>query len=280
MRPGLSAGLALAGAVSLWAAAANAQPTSAAPADATPAASQSVQPAYDPWEPMNRSLFRFNSSLDKAFIRPGALFYKRALPSPVRTGVRNAINNIGEPLTLLTDVLELRLPNAGRTATRFAVNTTVGVLGLFDVAGKMGVPIHYADFGETLGRYGVPQGPYLYIPVLGPSSVRDGAGRIVDVYTGLLNLHDLHVTYGERLAVTAVDGLDTRAELDGDLVELQRTATDEYASQRSLYLQHRQSLVTNQSAAVQQLPDFDAPTAGATPAPDAPKPADPKGEKE
>jgi len=274
MRPGLSAGLALAGAIGLWATTARADPVAAPPPI------DAVKPAYDPWEPMNRSLFRFNASLDRTFIRPGALFYKAALPSPVRTGVRNAINNIGEPLTFVNDVLELRLPNAGRTATRFAVNSTVGVLGVFDVAGKMGLPIHYADFGETLGRYGVPQGPYLYIPVLGPSTVRDGAGRIVDVYTGLLNLHDLHVTYGERLAVTAVDGLDTRAELDGDLMELQRTATDEYASQRSLYLQHRQSLVTNQAAAVQQLPDFDAPTTGTSREPDPAKPTEPKGEKE
>ncbi len=279
MRPGLSASLALAGAVGFLATAAHAEPPVAPPL-APPAASEAVRPAYDPWEPMNRSLFRFNANLDRAFIRPGALFYKSALPSPVRTGVRNVINNIGEPLTFVNDVLELRLPNAGRTAARFAVNSTIGVLGLFDVAGKIGTPIHYADFGETLGRYGVPQGPYLYIPILGPSSVRDGAGKVVDVYTGLLNLHDLHVTYGERLAVTAVDGIDTRAELDGDLTELQRTATDEYASQRSLYLQHRQSLVTNQAAAVQQLPDFDAPTGGAPQEPAPAKPADPKGEKE
>ena len=278
MRPGLSAGLALAGVFGLWAAAADAQPA-VQPATAPPPVSEGSKPAYDPWEPLNRSLFRFNAGLDWAVVRPLALGYKTARPSPVRAGVRNAINNIGEPLTFVNDVLELRLPNAGRTATRFAVNSTIGLLGVFDVASKMGLPIHYADFGETLGRYGVPQGPYLYIPILGPSSVRDGAGRVVDVYTGLLNLHDLHVTYGERLAVTAVDGIDTRAELDGDLVELQRTATDEYASQRSLYLQHRQSLVTNQETSVQQLPDFDPPTGAATQTPDKPKPAEPTGEK-
>ena len=280
MRSGLSAGLALVVIGGLWATGAVAQTAGAAP-DAAPApASAAPRGDYDPWEPMNRALFRANKRLDKAVVRPLALGYKAMLPSPVRTGVRNAINNIGEPLTFVNDVLELRFSNAGRTATRFGVNTTVGVLGLFDVAGKLGVPIHYADFGETLGRYGVPQGPYLYLPILGPSSVRDGAGRIVDVYTGLLNLHDLHVTYGERLAVTAVQGVDTRAELDGDLLELQRTATDEYASQRSLYLQHRRSLVTNQKAAVDQLPDFDAPTAAAPREPDAPKPADPKADKE
>jgi len=279
MRSGLLAGVALAAFVGLWATETSAQPAVAAPAAAAPAAPEPAG-ADEPWEPMNRFLFRTNKGLDRAVIRPLALGYKAALPSPVRTGVRNVINNIGEPLTFVNDVLELRFTNAGHTATRFGVNTTVGVLGLFDVAGKLGVPIHYADFGETLGRYGVPQGPYLYLPILGPSSVRDGAGRVVDVYTGLLNLHDLHVTYGERLAVTAVDGLDTRAELDSDLLELQRTATDEYASQRSLYLQHRQSLVTNQKAAVDQLPDFDAPTGGAPREPDAPKPADPNGQKE
>jgi phospholipid-binding lipoprotein MlaA len=278
MRHDLSAGLALAGLLSLWATAAPAQ--SAPAAAESPVAAQGVAPAYDPWEPMNRGLFRFNKGLDHAVIRPLAIGYKTVLPSPVRTGVRNVINNIGEPLTFVNDVLELRFTNAGHTVTRFTLNSTVGVLGLFDVAGKVGVPIHYADFGETLGRYGVPQGPYLYLPVLGPSSVRDGAGRIVDVYTGLLNLHDLHVTPGERLGVTAVDGLDTRAELDDQLSELQRSATDEYATQRSLYLQNRQSLVTNQAAAVQRLPDFDAPTSAPARETDPPKAAQPKGEKE
>ena len=103
---------------------------------------------------------------------------------------------------------------------------------------------------------------------------------MVDVYTGLLNLHDLHVTYAERLAVTAIDGVDTRAELDADLMALRRTATDEYASQRSLYLQHRQSLVTNEQTSVQQLPDFDAPTSGAAQEPAKPSSADPKSEKD
>jgi phospholipid-binding lipoprotein MlaA len=278
MRRDLSVGLALVGAASLWAAAAHAQPAPAAAE--SPVAAQVVAPAYDPWEPMNRGLFRFNKGLDHAVIRPLAIGYKTVLPSPGRTGVRNVINNIGEPLTFVNDVLELRFTNAGHTVARFTLNSTVGVLGLFDVAGKVGVPIHYADFGETLGRYGVPQGPYLYLPVLGPSSVRDGAGKIVDVYTGLLNLHDLHVTPAERLGVTAVDGLDTRAELDDQLSELQRSATDEYATQRSLYLQNRQSLVTNQAAAVQQLPDFDAPTGASAREPDPPKAAQPKGDKE
>jgi len=258
----------LAALASLWAGYANAQ-TAAAPASTNPppaavADGTALTPplnsdVYDPWERMNRSVFRANKRLDQAIIRPLALGYKAALPGPVRTGVRNAIDNIGEPLTFLNDMLELRFANGGRTATRFAINSTAGVLGLFDVAGKIGIPIHYADFGETLGRYGVPQGPYLYLPLLGPSSVRDGAGRIVDIYTGLLNLHELHVNDWDRLAIAGVDGLDTRAEFDDQLTALATSATDEYATQRSIYLQNRKSLVTNPDSAIQQLPDFDGP---------------------
>jgi phospholipid-binding lipoprotein MlaA len=216
---------------------------------------------YDPLESMNRKLFGFNKGLDRAIIRPVAIGYKRALPRPVRTGVRNVLNNLGEPVTFINDVLQIRFDRANTAVGRFLLNTTVGVGGLFDVAGAEGVPIHYSDFGQTLGHYGAPPGPYIYVPVLGPSDLRDGTGRIADGFISPLNLHDLHVSVGERIGVVALDGIDTRAEYDNALKELARTATDEYAAQRSIYLQNRQSMITEPNAAIQQLPDFDTPAA-------------------
>lgn len=228
-------------------------------------------PVEDPFEPVNRGLYRFNKGLDRAVLRPVAMTYRRGLPKSVRNGVRNGFDNLDEPNTLLNDVLQGRFKDGGVTATRFVVNSTVGVLGLFDVAGKhMNMPIHYSDFGQTLGRYGIKPGPYVYLPVLGPSDFRDGIGRVVDSFTGILNIHDLGATTPERLGLAVVDGLDTRARYDEPLKELDRTATDPYATTRSLYLQNRAAMVDGGHKDVQDLPDFDAPPAGAsTPAPDS-----------
>ena len=236
---------------------------SAARAD-TPPAPPGHAPG-DPLESVNRGLFRFNRGLDRAIVRPAALGYKRILPSPVRAGIRNVLNNVDEPDTFINDILQAHFHQGGVTVMRFVVNSTIGVGGLFDVAGATGLPIHYSDFGQTLGRYGVGPGPYMYIPVLGPSDLRDGTGRIVDSFASILSLHDLHVPVGARIGIVVVDGLDTRAEFDGEIMTLRHTATDEYASQRSVYQQSRQAKITGEDAAIQQLPDFDAPAGDATP---------------
>lgn len=237
------------------------------------AASDSAPAAYDPLERANRGLYRFNTGLDRALVRPLAMTYRRGLPKSLRQGVRNGLDNLGEPNTLMNDVLQGRAKDGGVTAARFVVNSTIGVLGLFDVAGRdMKLPIHYSDFGQTLGRYGVAPGPYIYIPVLGPSDLRDGFGRVVDSFTGILNIHDLGATTTERLSLTVVDGLDTRATYDSQLKALNQVATDPYATVRSLYLQQRAALTRNGHEEVQSLPDFDAPNA---PPPGAPAAAPP-----
>lgn len=233
--------------------------TSVAAAQTPPPADAASPATGDPLERFNRGMFKFNQGLDRAVIRPAAMGYKSILPSPVRTGVRNALNNVDEPVTFVNDVLQARFRKSGVTALRFVVNSTVGIGGLFDVAGATGLPIHYSDFGQTLGRYGVGPGPYLYLPVLGPSDLRDGGGRIVDSFTSILNIHDFHVPTEARVALVVVDGLDTRAEFDTDIATLHRTATDEYASIRSVYQQNRKAKVTDTDRAIQDLPDFDAP---------------------
>ncbi len=218
----------------------------------------------DPFEKVNRGLYGFNKGLDRALIRPVAMTYKRGLPKTVRAGVRNGLDNLDEPNTLLNDVLQGRFKAGGVTAARFVVNSTVGIGGLFDVAGsKMNLPIHYSDFGQTLGRYGVGPGPYLYLPVFGPSDFRDGIGRIADSFAGVLNIHAVGATSTERLGVAALDGVDTRAEYDEQLKELNRVATDPYATVRAFYVQERAAKISGGRKAVQDLPDFDAPPPGA-----------------
>jgi phospholipid-binding lipoprotein MlaA len=220
----------------------------------------------DPFESANRKVYKFDRGLDRVVVRPLAMTYRRMLPKTVRKGVRNGLNNLNEPNTLMNDLLQGHPKAGGVTAARFVVNSTVGVLGLFDVAGhSLKLPIHYSDFGQTLGRYGVKPGPYLYTPVFGPSNFRDGLGRIVDAFTGILDIHDLHATTADRVGVAFVDGLDTRVEYDGALKDLNRMATDPYVTLRSLYSQQRAAKIGGEKP-VQQLPDFDAP-AGPGPQP-------------
>ena len=231
------------------------------------AATESPTAIYDPWQHANRALYRFNNGLDRAILRPAALGYKRVLPRPVRTGVRNVLNNIDTPNTLLNDLLQGRVGLGGQSAARFVINSTVGVAGIFDVASPLGIPADDADFGQTLGRWGLPPGPFLYVPVFGPSDLRDGAGRIVDGFASILSLHDLHLTFWDRTGVDAVDGVDSRLALDSTIEDVKHTATDPYATERSAYLQYRRSRVVDSTQAVDQLPSFDAPPADAKPGP-------------
>lgn len=151
-------------------------------AEATPGAFD----AWDPMEPMNRRIYRFNAGLDRWVLLPAVRGYRRVLPSLVRTGVRNFFENLGEITVFLNSVLQLRPTKAGRTFTRFVFNTTAGVGGLFDVASLHGFRGYRGTFGQTLGRYGIGPGPYFVVPALGPSTVRDAGGDAVDFAVGIL----------------------------------------------------------------------------------------------
>jgi phospholipid-binding lipoprotein MlaA len=273
---GLSAlALALAVAAPSQAAPSQAAPSQAAPSQAAPSQAgasaapppSAVAPPYDPFEGANRAMFGINKAFDRAVLRPVALGYKRVLPAPVRKGVDNALNNLGEPMTAINDVLQAKPSLASDAAGRFLLNSTLGLLGVFDIAGMEGKPIHYSDFGQTLGRYGVQPGPFIYLPILGPSNFRDGLGRIVDAFGSPLNLHVLHVTTAEHVGEFALDGINTRANFDELLEDLRRSATDEYAAQRSVYMQSRQAKIADTHTAIQALPDFDAPSDAGAPQP-------------
>ena len=219
----------------------------------------------DPWERTNRRFFAINEVLDRRAFRPGAVFYKHAAPRPIRTALRHAFSNLGEPLVAVNDLLQGRFGLAGRTLSRLAVNTTFGLAGLLDVATPGGLPHHDNGFGLTLGRYGVRSGPYVYLPVLGPSTVRDLAGGGVDVALNPLTWTRYPYDYAVGASSTVLGGLDKRAEADNDLKALKALSTDEYASLRSFYLQNRQAQVTGRQVDVNALPEFDAP-ADAAPA--------------
>ena len=235
------------------------------PAARALAATDPATQIYDPWEHANRALYRFNDGLDRAVLRPAAMGYKRVLPQPVRSGVHNVLNNLDTPNTLVNDLLQGRVMLGGQSAARFVINSTAGIAGIFDVASPLGIPGHDADFGQTLGRWGLPPGPFIFVPVFGPSDLRDGTGRMVDGVASVLSLHDLHVTTPYRIGDEVLVGLDARVALDSTLEDVSRTATDPYATERSAYLQHRHSMVVDSRQAVDQLPSFDEPPPASAP---------------
>lgn len=202
--------------------------------------------AADPLEPFNRKMFQINQSLDHHAALPAAVFYKSTVPGDLRDGLHNVLSNIGLPVTVANDVLQGEMTRAGTSAGRFCVNTTIGVLGVMDPATDMGLPAQQEDFGQTLGVYGVPGGPYIVLPLLGATLPRDAVGRIfVDHYFSPLGYVDYHgkyyVSLGERLFST-VDG---RARAIDELHDIERNSVDYYAAMRDAYLKRRQDQIDN-----------------------------------
>jgi phospholipid-binding lipoprotein MlaA len=219
-------------------------------------AAGSVRP--DPFERANRRIYAISKGFDRAVLGPVAHGYIGATPAVLRNRVSTFIYNLGEPKTALNDALQGRPAPAGRAVGRLVINTTVGLGGLFDVASQAGVAGSQADFGQTLGRYGVRTGPYLFVPFLGPSDVRDSVGALVDVVsdpvawaTGGLNT----IFAAARGGITA---LDARAQADSAIRALD-DATDPYATARSAYLQNRAAVIDSARGRAPALPDFDAP---------------------
>lgn len=198
----------------------------------------------DPLEPFNRIIFGFNQGIDTLVIKPAATIYKEGAPEFVQKGLRNFLRNLKSPTTFGNHLLQGQGNRAGKTVGRFIVNTTVGVGGLFDVADKMGMHYEAADFGQTLGVWGASSGPYLVLPLLGPSSIRDGVGLAADSYVDPLNRYaantDRDWILYTRLGLTI---LDKRAEHLDMTNDLERNSLDYYAALRSVYLQNRKAFV-------------------------------------
>jgi phospholipid-binding lipoprotein MlaA len=224
----------------------------------------------DPWESWNRGVYKVNDKLDRAVAKPIARTYVRAVPAPARTGVSNFLSNLRTTTVMVNDALQGKFGAAANDLARLIVNTTVGFGGLLDPATQMGLDKNDEDFGQTLGHWGVPPGPFVEIPVLGPSDVRDGSGRVVDIFTGPTHYIDNNwVSYG-LYGVTAVD---TRAALL-PLEETLKKVYDPYAFVRDAYLQRRAYLVSDGKVTDEVLIDpgaDDTDTAAPAPPPESQK---------
>jgi phospholipid-binding lipoprotein MlaA len=226
---------------------------------AVPANQLDAPAAKDRFEGFNRRAFAFNRGLDRYVIGPVGHGYMRVVPKFLRDRVGSAMDNLGEPATAINDMVQGRAGRAGVATSRFLINSTLGGLGLFDVGRKMGLEPHEADFGQTLGRYGTNPGAYVVLPLLGPTTARDGVGRVVDIFSDPVTLATGGTTTTFGLARTGVTGIDARASADGAIRALDN-ATDPYATLRSAYLQRRAAMVRSARGEVEVLPDFEAAT--------------------
>lgn len=216
-----------------------------------------AQSDNDPFEGVNRAVFGINTGLDDHVAAPVARVYLRVVPAGGRDALRHATDNLKVPATLVNDILQGNGPRAGQSFYRFCVNSTLGVGGLFDVASRVGhVPGHTEDFGQTLAVYGVGEGAYMVLPLLGPSNVRDTVGYVVDIFSDPLS----YVTFSGHRAVligaTALSALGKRSRNLNTLTQAEQSSMDFYAAARSAYRQHRNSEIRNGVTTPDDLPDF------------------------
>ncbi len=194
--------------------------------------------AHDPLEPLNRQVFKFNDALDTAIVKPVAIAYRDHTPTPLRQGIGNVFNNLQDSWSVVNNLLQLKIVYAYDSLARVAINTLLGVAGVVDVASEMGIERHTQDFGHTLGVWGVPPGPYLVLPILGPSSLRDAVALSVDWQGDPLGqLPNESV----RNAALLLRGLDTRAGLLKATSMLEEAALDRYTFARDAFLQNRRN---------------------------------------
>ena len=198
----------------------------------------------DPAEGVNRAIFKANLAADHAVMRPVAQAYTDHVPEVVQTGVHNVVQNLKEPAVAVNDLLQGNVKHAWQSVQRLAVNTTVGAVGVVDVAEKWGLPPHKADFGQTLAVWGVGEGPFVELPLLGPSNPRDALGTAVDMALNPLTfVGGAPATYAS-VATGGANFVDVRAQHLHDLDELERNSLDYYATLRSVYRQHREAEIT------------------------------------
>ncbi|NMM11806.1 MAG: VacJ family lipoprotein [Polaromonas sp.] len=221
----------------------------------------------DPLEPLNRTVFNFNDGVDRAVLKPVATVYKDVTPAPIRTGVASFFGNISDVWSVANNLLQFKPEAAADSLFRVTVNTLWGLGGIFDVASEMKIPKHSEDFGRTLGYWGVASGPYLVLPLLGPSTVRDSVGSLVDTQGDLVDRsHNIPV----RNSLITLRAVDKRASLlsAGDLLE--QASLDKYSFARDIYLQRHSRPNGSTAGAPEERYDLPeaAPGAGAPAVPD------------
>ena len=225
--------------------------------------SKKDKPVKDCFEGLNRVTFSLNQGLDKVIFEPVAKVY-RVLPSSVRTGTSNALNNLSSLVTIPNNILQGEFKKAGVNSGRFIVNTTVGIVGIFDVAQKIGFSEYEKeDYGQTFGTWGVGAGCYLMLPVLGPSTVRDTVGKFVNImggdpwYNASVNGNNEYLDESFYTATKILSGIDFRATNIDSFENLEKNSIDFYASVRSLYLQDRQQKILNSNVTTETMDDGD-----------------------
>lgn len=218
----------------------------------------------DPIEPFNRGVHRFNDALDRAVLKPTAKAYVKVMPEWFRTGVGNFFMNLKGPGTIINQLLQGKFREAGQDTGRFLLNTSFGLGGVIDVATMNELPQHDEDLGQTLGKWGVPPGPYLVIPLLGPATLRDGPSRIADTFLEPLYWYDNDEARWGSLVLSLIDDRARLLPLDDTLAE----TYDPYAFIRDAYLQRRQYLVYDgepPEEPIEEFEDFEEPEGGAEP---------------
>ncbi len=222
-------------------------------------ASVNAQNPEDPYENFNRQMFAFNDGVDRAVFEPVSKGYRAVTNEPIRGGVRNFLGNLGEPVTFANEVLQGKMGNAAGTVGRFVINTTIGIAGIFNPAGAMGIERTDEDFGQTLGTWGVGEGPYLVLPFLGSTNPRDLVGLGADIAMDPINYAEFDGADAARIAVPAANGLAVREELI-ETVETMRNQVDPYTTARRFYDRSRAAAIGNsepEPRTIEQVPDFE-----------------------
>jgi phospholipid-binding lipoprotein MlaA len=209
----------------------------------------------DPLEPLNRGIYTFNEAVDTTLLRPAAELYHGLVPRIVRIGVSNFFSNINDVIVALNNLLQGKVSNAASDTGRVLVNTTIGLLGIFDVATPMGMPKNNEDFGQTLGWWGVGDGPYLVLPIFGPSNIRDTFGLVADMFTDPTMYVDPTRT---RNIMVGTRTVNRRSELLEASTVLEAAALDKYQFVRDAYLQRRRSLIYDGNPPREKDEDFDS----------------------
>ncbi|WP_420010500.1 VacJ family lipoprotein [Tateyamaria sp.] len=206
---------------------------------------------YDPYETQNRKVHAFNLGLDRAIVRPASVGYSTILPDDVEDSVSHFARNLGQPSVVVNSLLQGDLRGAGLSTARFVTNSTLGIFGLFDVASDFDVPDHDTDFGQTLQVWGVGEGAFITLPVLGPSTQRDTAGKVVDLFTNPLSyaVDSPEAYYGTAASVAS--GLSTRGRFSDTVDAILYESADSYAQARLIYLQNRRFELGDQESSIE-----------------------------
>ncbi len=213
----------------------------------------------DPFEPFNRKMFEFNRVLDGLILEPFANVYRNSVHENAQRSISSFLYNLAEPVTLANDFLQAKKDRGFETFSRFMINTTFGLFGLFDVAEKLGLPRHQEDFGQTLGVWGVPSGPYLVLPLIGSSTPTSLVGRTADFYLSPYNYYMVH--YKKRQYIYVRLGAETlvrRAQYADDIKNFRENSIDFYAAVRSFYLQNQKAQIQDTTDRESLAPGSDA----------------------